>query len=466
MDLAIHALIVIGKEQLPQQLRVNTRCLEAIDRIADHYRIYQIELQCTLASLFPAQPAMFLAMIDITSPCHSAAMDYQISEKLKRIERYVSDEHYGVAYVLQMQLLEQSASATDMQIDRLLDFRAKFISATGVALEKCGMSNTPRVIQFTGQVIDIPQTQLFIPPNLVRKPRLANLIQGDPRRDLLGRSASHILYDSKVDHTLGFNVRMDDSDVLGRSTLHLACSMTGRERYVRRLDLTSVSWPGKTIIGLNPLHVAAIRGDLEVFHVAAAHGYDFFSFNTDQNLSVWRRTYLHWAARYGHVELVQFLLSELGEAFEKIYAFDIDDDTGLHLAAEYGHSDVVELILSHTGSKGFFGNIPFRGHGRTAFFSAVTGNQLEIMKLLEPFGHVDEMCHNDVGMNVTPLAEAARLGYLDCVEYLLKHEQVDVNSYDFQSTPLDLAIAKGHVQCVELMRRYGAKTFIELVDEQ
>jgi hypothetical protein len=102
----------------------------------------------------------------------------------------------------------------------------------------------------------------------------------------------------------------------------------------------------------------------------------------------------------------------------------------------------------------------------TPFWSAVAGRHLDIMKLLASHIDVDKASEK----STTPLAEAARQGFDEGVEFILGLKGVSVNMNSLNqtwmardiATPLDLALQGGHGTCVTILKHCGARTYDEL----
>jgi ankyrin repeat protein len=471
LDLAVQELIIVGERQLlfmstngDLAWHIHVSHLEAIVK---RYSDLSKDLEDVLRFASNMSSTIISTFLNIKYPFRFVDCTRSSTKGQTTIDYYAKKKHYGIAYILQMRQLEHEEIPDDDTVHEFLENRDSFINQLGPVLARHDVSPSFCIEGLAYLQLRLIETQLFVPRNLLRIPALAMSIKNDGRRDLLGRFASHILYDAKVDQNSTFDVRMDDCDVIGRSTLHIACSMTSQERQMRQVDLTSNVWPGFNMLGLNVLHIAAARGDIEVFRMIAEYNHEFSAGLFPAVLSGFRssatiRTYLHWAARYGNSAVVDFLVEYLEVNSHVLYARDHQGDAALNLAAEFGHFKVVQSLLPVTRFHDLVGFSLFK---RTPFFSAATGGQLKIMELLAPSGDVDKECENEFGKSLSPLAEVARRGFLGCVEYLLKHEQVDINSVHDQKTPIDHAMAGGHEPCAKLMRYYGAKTFEELLND-
>lgn len=66
---------------------------------------------------------------------------------------------------------------------------------------------------------------------------------------------------------------------------------------------------------------------------------------------------LHWAAKEGHLGIVEMLIARGA----RVNATNLGDDIPLHLAAAHGHRDIVNFLLRHKADNNFInehGNTP------------------------------------------------------------------------------------------------------------
>jgi ankyrin repeat protein len=346
-----------------------------------------------------------------------------------------------------------------LYVEELIDSRDNFVASMSGVVKRHDLP----------ELRCLAETQLLIPADLFTVPNVVSAVQNDGRRDCLLRPVGHILHDNKVDETFVFSEYEDGHDVLGRSRLHLACSLTADEQSISDLeDIPYPRWLDHCVLGLNPLHIAAVHGNTALFAVASESVHDIVASSYTRPSLHTGRTHLHWAACFGHLKLVQYLLDMYDAKHDhRIIALVCRDrrgDTPMHLAARNGHTEVVQTIIQYT----VWNDMKRVCLRHTPFWAAVSGCHLDIMRLLEPFSNVEE---DELG-RLTPLAEASRQGFAKGVEYLLQLKAVGVNSINYHwhdeakekllKTPLDLATEGGHEKCIELLRAHGALLWQEL----
>jgi ankyrin repeat protein len=227
--------------------------------------------------------------------------------------------------------------------------------------------------------------------------------------------------------------------------------------------------------GYTPLHYAAKHGHLEVADFLLTKK------GADPNIGdCYGATPLHIAAANGHVAVVDLLLQKNANfnKTEQLYGY-----TPLHYAAERGHTEVIQLLLNnravfkattsgftplHVAARepfvkvvkllldsGIDVNIVNTSNGSTPLHVAAEKNgNLEVIKLLLARGANTNQV--DRARN-TPLYIAAKYGHLKVVELLLdngaKPNIANKNGY----TPLHIAAEHGHLKVVQWLLDRGAK---------
>ena len=100
---------------------------------------------------------------------------------------------------------------------------------------------------------------------------------------------------------------------------------------------------------------------------------------------------LHWAAKEGHLYIIQMLLNKGA----RVNATNMGDDTALHLAAAHGHRDCVQYIIKHNGDVNAQNE-----HGNTPLHYACFWNYQSIAELLIEHNSSVTICNKD---NETPI---------------------------------------------------------------
>ena len=164
---------------------------------------------------------------------------------------------------------------------------------------------------------------------------------------------------------------------------------------------------------------------------------------------------LHYAAQYGHMEIVQLLISKGAN----VEAKTDDGKTLLHIAAAKEDKEISELLIAKGADVNAKDN-----KGRTPLHWATgTGWQggYEIAKLLISKGaDVNVNSKGDVN-GATPLHNAAREGRSETIKILIDNG-ADVNAKNVGGwTPLDMATSTdaryNHPESGDLLRKHGGK---------
>ncbi|CAK40098.1 uncharacterized protein An08g12230 [Aspergillus niger] len=129
---------------------------------------------------------------------------------------------------------------------------------------------------------------------------------------------------------------------------------------------------------------------------------------------------LHWAARYGKLELIQTMCVYRARVNVYLHGY-----TPLHFAAMFGQAPVVRWLLSYDGIDV---NCRGEGLGLTPLGVAVRKKDVEVVQVLLSDAHIKLNGRNDDGF--TALHEATTRGYLSVAKLLLAAPGVDANVGD------------------------------------
>lgn len=128
-----------------------------------------------------------------------------------------------------------------------------------------------------------------------------------------------------------------------------------------------------------PAHWAAIAGRVAIVEQLAAEDILTLVQIDDRG-----ETVLHYAAFFGHVDVVAFVLS----ASVDFNAQDYDGISALHWAALKGHADIVQLLCAAGAYPNY---MEVNGHNLTPFDYAATGGFQNCGQILVDFGGVDTL---------------------------------------------------------------------------
>ncbi|OAL43066.1 ankyrin [Pyrenochaeta sp. DS3sAY3a] len=448
--------------------------LKEADDLFDHYDKIVLTVSNELIDVSKIEArALFEATLKITNlPLAKAQFNKRIDAN---ILKYEIEDHIGMAYLLLMQQIMRQPSLFDSNKLRLLRFRSRF-------LEDCLKFCERRDIAHMGDLrSSISIAQSYFPRDILhalpgkQKSFLHQWNAGD--KDWLGRLLSHLTHDGTAPSHAYSPWRNTDymrADFLGRIPVHLAC-LRADYKLFGQVDL-SHNMVHAECLGFRSLDIAAITGDRRILKKIVLD-VQCGKYAGRQGGPTMRNC-LHWAASCGHLKAVEDLCCWFSPALNDIInERDYLGDTPIHLAARFGHTEIVQHLLQFVDWD--IMNDP--GH-YSPFFSAVMGGHIAIMEILHAHSNVDKFEHVESSEDasdssgggtciLTPLAEAAGLGFTVGVQYLLKcnekvPETVNLNSVNIfgsvLQTPLGIAIDNRHTECIAILKKYGAKTILEL----
>jgi ankyrin repeat protein len=208
--------------------------------------------------------------------------------------------------------------------------------------------------------------------------------------------------------------------------------------------------------GNTPLHWAVRYGQLDVVkYLVEEKGADVNAANKDGN------TPLHWAVRYGKWDIVKYLVEEKGA---DVNAANNDGNTPLHWAAEKGKLDVVKLLIEHGA------DLLTRNNHDTVLHRAVSGNSEQVIRIIlnkvkEIFNQYSQQIYQYINSQDTegdtPLMWATERGKVNSARTLLEYGvDIDVKNND-DTTALHWAAKNGHLDITQLLLEYNASVNIK-----
>jgi ankyrin repeat protein len=232
--------------------------------------------------------------------------------------------------------------------------------------------------------------------------------------------------------------------ITGATPLHYAARV-GREDVVKFLLGKGAHANSQRADGWTPFMEASSKGHVGVARMLLEHmgGQDVDTLNSCG------QTALHWAAGYGHEDMVAFLLSKGANA-------SIQDEEGrtpfLDMAYNSGRVGVARLLFEHMGGQ----DVDARDlDSRTALFHAAGNGHDDLVALLLSKG-ANATIQNDEGL--TPLMHASGNGCVGVARLLLEHmggEGIDTRD-DKGKTALHHAAFEGHDEVVSFLLAKGA----------
>jgi ankyrin repeat protein len=197
---------------------------------------------------------------------------------------------------------------------------------------------------------------------------------------------------------------------------------------------------------LTPLKLAASNGKTAAVRWLCEHGASLKE--KDNGWSIEKdSTVLHWAARGGHLETVQYLVAE---AKIDMSVEDDTHDTAFSLATLQRHL----AVMAYLHQRGADINHKREGDGQIPLIGAARDGATEVVRWLCEHGALVE------GKNkwgYTALHLAVRNGHLETVQYLVEEAKVDMSAENNDGdTTFSLAAQQGHLAVMAYLHQQGA----------
>lgn len=340
------------EDDLPE-LRHNIGLFKDLSRVA-RARMLHLGISTTLCR---AQEALlYLRRPFFQSQLSWGSEEPSLDEMRANVLDFHNKGHYGLAYILQIKMLQAGVDMMQQEEEDLLACRRHFTDDLRLLYSQ---ANLPAPTH-------LRECLVFMPRILIRLPTFAKEILRDDRPDWLGRQSFQALSDaglsikwtsahvtqswrdvhfecddlSLVSKTW-FLQAINSADTLGRTALHVAvrhgliCSAMTLVAAGADMHVTCLN-------GLNLLHIAACQGNTEMIRHLIDN--DAYRFELDRMDRAYR-TPFWYAARGSHMNALNALTARPLRGQVNVEHEDLCGHSALAIAARDGRSDVLDRLF-------------------------------------------------------------------------------------------------------------------------
>ncbi|BFZ09603.1 hypothetical protein BsWGS_12641 [Bradybaena similaris] len=212
--------------------------------------------------------------------------------------------------------------------------------------------------------------------------------------------------------------------------------------------------------GSTPLHLAAAQGLIDMAVIMHERQPDLFN-RTINKVDHLKRTPLHWATIFNHVEMLSFLLGKPGI---KANVLDNDGNTPLLIAASKGNTQTLSALLKAEAD-------PYCKDRQRRNFLHLLVLSMEIVQglteILKDISHYQKLVKSKDIYGFTPLHYAAKCGNLVVFMDLVKLGSPVTLKSNKKQTILHLAAQFGRYRtCVSVLSKPSGASIQNETDEQ
>jgi hypothetical protein len=258
-----------------------------------------------------------------------------VNEMLLAIRYWQMQGHFGIAHVLELELLLEYPTCATTQGESFILKKTRFLESVHPLLQRLGHI-VPEAIQ---------GSQIFLPIQLVEVPAFAKHFAEYQLPDCLGRTIIHMLVDAgrlpKAFSVDWHTAYIDKSDLLSRTPFYLACR-DNNEAMAEALGSKNIDVNVQTITGLLPVHAAAISGATSIISSMPNWRSTATNRYSVHVLDPLGRSPLFWAIISNQIDTAKTLIDSM-----PTISLHADDRgyTAAGIAVSKGHIDVFRLLI-------------------------------------------------------------------------------------------------------------------------